>query len=763
MCAWINYGLIGVGGFGRQHLATISDFEQARRLRLTAVCDPAVHRLGAVTEDLKVRKVRLYEDIGEMLAREADLTAVTIAAPIPFHYQMVKRCLERELFVYLEKPPVPLLWQLDDLIEADRGRRVAVGFQMVESDWSQWVKRSVVEGKLGELREIRVSACWPRTGSYYARALWAGRMAVNGEPVFDGPATNALAHLIHASMFFAGEGFDGFTEPVDIRGELYRARPIESYDMACLSGNLASGVRFHSAFSHATEKELPFVLELVGSDGWVRVSEAHSMIESSWGGFPCCMDTAETVAKCYDVFLDYVSGRRGRPSTLLTDTRGYVLATNAMLYSSGGIRTIDAANVRHLENGGDDVYDVDGLHGAMADRRPLLFSERDFPWALEAPTVETDVLNGARSSLSDFFGRDYPFRPAPARATDECRESGEAPRRMTKQSDSWIGFDPTYGYDLDKLLRVGAPEAPGDFADFWQEKYEQARQVPLRIACYRVESVTPGLQIYEVEYDSLGGCRIGAWITLPADGHFERCVVNGHGYAGRKAPDATIPGPPAVVIYPCARGFDLSAQSGVPACSELHVLCGIECRETYVHLGCVADLWCAASVLAELYPSAANNLQYIGCSFGGGIGALALPWDQRFQRAYLGVPSFGNHPLRVTMVSTGSGESVRRYYQKHPEVLNVLAYFDAATAARCIQIPVFVAAARADPSVPPPGQFSVYNALAGEKELFIRQVSHPDNPAENEQVFERLDHWFNHGRIIDGERFDSNDNRPNKG
>jgi cephalosporin-C deacetylase len=28
---------------------------------------------------------------------------------------------------------------------------------------------------------------------------------------------------------------------------------------------------------------------------------------------------------------------------------------------------------------------------------------------------------------------------------------------------------------------------------------------------------------------------------------------------------------------------------------------------------------------------------------------MALPWDDRFQRAYLEVPSFGNHPLRVQM------------------------------------------------------------------------------------------------------------------
>ncbi|MEZ5576382.1 MAG: hypothetical protein R3F44_12440 [Candidatus Competibacteraceae bacterium] len=38
-----------------------------------------------------------------------------------------------------------------------------------------------------------------------------------------------------------------------------------------------------------------------------------------------------------------------------------------------------------------------------------------------------------------------------------------------------------------------------------------------------------------------------------------------------------------------------------------------------------------------------------------------------------------------------------------------------------------VAAARFDPAVPPPGQFAVYNALAGPKELFVLRAGHFDH------------------------------------
>ena len=41
-------------------------------------------------------------------------------------------------------------------------------------------------------------------------------------------------------------------------------------------------------------------------------------------------------------------------------------------------------------------------------------------------------------------------------------------------------------------------------------------------------------------------------------------------------------------------------------------------------------------------------------------------------------------------------------------------------------IPAIAACAVFDPAVPPPGQFAVYNCLAGEKKLVVRQAAHFD-------------------------------------
>ena len=297
--------------------------------------------------------------------------------------------------------------------------------------------------------------------------------------------------------------------------------------------------------------------------------------------------------------------------------------------------------------------------------------------------------------------------------------------------------------ELEALLRVPSPDPPSDFEEFWRATYAEVRQIPLQTEMRRVASADPNYELYEVEFDSLGQVRSGGWISMPADGNFARGVVAGHGYGGRNEPEPAIPGPPAVTIFPCARGFNRSMDPRFPDVGSSHVLHGIGNRETYIHRGCAAEIWSAASVLLEQFPAAALSLHYFGASFGGGIGALAIPWDARFHRVYLDVPSFGNHPARVRIPCAGSGESVRLHFEKQPEVLETLAYFDSATAAQFIRIPAFVSAALSDPAVPPEGQFAVYNALPGPKELFVRSTGHPNVASEDEALFHQLADWAN--------------------
>ncbi len=299
--------------------------------------------------------------------------------------------------------------------------------------------------------------------------------------------------------------------------------------------------------------------------------------------------------------------------------------------------------------------------------------------------------------------------------------------------DHGFPFDPTYGYDLDALLAVIPPEPPADFAAFWSARYARAREqrpaAELRPAGWADER----FEVHDLSYESTGGMRIGGWVLAPRRLPVRRGFVIGHGYGGREGPDLDLPFDDAVLFFPCARGISRSRCAGLPEAPNEHVLWGIDDRERYVLGGCVDDVWVAVTALEELFPGARGRVGYLGISFGGGIGAMAVPWDERIASAHYNVPSFGHQALRLSLPTIGSGEAVQRYRQQCGHIPETLRYYDAAVAARFTTVPVHVAAALFDPVVAPPGQFAVYNALPDEKRLFVLDAGHFDYPRRVEQ------------------------------
>jgi len=291
--------------------------------------------------------------------------------------------------------------------------------------------------------------------------------------------------------------------------------------------------------------------------------------------------------------------------------------------------------------------------------------------------------------------------------------------------------DGTFGYSVEQMLQLQAPPEPPGFEAFWRDTYQQTLAVPLELTSEPVEALNRHFTASLLHFNGFEGLRLGAWLIVPRDTPPERFIVVGHGYYHKPFTDCGYQRG-AAAIYICCRGLSISASPKIPKETTEHAVFGIEKKETYVHRGCVADTWSAASALLSLYPQAVGQIEYQGGSFGGGIGATALPWDDRFIFGSLVVPSFGNYPLRVTLDSGGSGAATRKRWLKDPSVLDVLAYFDSATHAARIKVPVHVAAAAYDTVVPPPGQFTVYNAIQSPKKLFVLQAGHLDWPGKNE-------------------------------
>lgn len=299
-------------------------------------------------------------------------------------------------------------------------------------------------------------------------------------------------------------------------------------------------------------------------------------------------------------------------------------------------------------------------------------------------------------------------------------------------------FDPSYGMNLQQLLAIVPPEPPRDFAAFWQQRYAAALTTAPHPRIQFNGERLGGYLVHDLCYTSTGGVEIGGWLLVPADGKVSRGLIIGHGYGGRDAPDEPLAMTETAMLFPCLRGLSRSAMEAVSQEPYFHVLHDIQDRNRYILGGCVEDLWLAVSALLALFPQVGGRVGYSGISFSGGIGALAAPWDARIQRLYLEVPTFGHHALRLKLPCVGSGESLRDFQRQHDfNMMETLAYYDAATAAEFLRIPTVLAAALFDPAVPPPGQFAIYNAIPENlRRLFLLEAGHFDYPRLQQQIDE---------------------------
>ncbi len=306
---------------------------------------------------------------------------------------------------------------------------------------------------------------------------------------------------------------------------------------------------------------------------------------------------------------------------------------------------------------------------------------------------------------------------------------------MTIPTTHPFAFDPTYGLGLDELRAVRPPQAPPEFDAFWRARYTSALAIHPQPQLSASASSHPDWLVHDITYTSTGKFPIGGWLLLPRTGVVRRGLVVGHGYGGREQPDFDISVADTAVLFPCFRGLSRSRRPPISSDPAWHVLHDIDKPHQYILGGCVEDVWLGVSVLTTLYPELAGRIGYSGTSFGGGIGALAVAFERRIDRAHLVVPTFGNMPLWLNLPTVGSGNAVQSYAKTHENVLETLRLFDAACAAMRTRIPLLVAVARFDPAVAPPCQFAVANARppSSHHETFVLDAGHFDYPGAAQQ------------------------------
>lgn len=397
----VSVGLIGLGGYAQVHLMALRTLQSAGGCRIVAASDPFAERHAATAGALQAEGATIYTDLSEMLARQ-DIDAVTIATPIHLHAPQTLAALAAGKSVYLEKPPCATLEELDAMIAAQAagGLTARVGFQMQTSAAMRWVKGRLLAGTWGSLKTVSASVCWARDDRYYARSPWAATWRQGSAPVFDGPATNALAHVVFGALFLGGDSEGEVATPRRVRGSLMRARPVESYDSSLIEAELPGGAQIRLAFTHATQVHSAAALYLDCENARVRLDwENDVTIDRRDGSPPEHLRFPQSMNQT--AMQDFVraveSGERGLLPTL-DDTRAFVQFTCGALQSSAVASPTGAANfsnVREIGQGEARIFEPDGLKTQMdaflqdAGAVPSIFEIDSKPWIEAADTLKT--------------------------------------------------------------------------------------------------------------------------------------------------------------------------------------------------------------------------------------------------------------------------------------------------------------------------------------------------------------------------------------
>lgn len=247
--------LVGVHGFGEQHLKNLDRLSAEEKVELIAVADPNPPAAGRLSEEVKV-----FATLAGMIEAGVSADVVIVSTPIHTHTQLSVMAMEAGADVYVEKPTAPSWEQFQTLMEASErtGRAVQVGFQSLGSLALPALEKLMADGSLGAIRGVSATGTWLRNKAYFQRSRWAGKRILDGIDVMDGVATNPLAHAVATALHVAG--IRSVADVESITTDLFRAHEIEGDDTSAIRITQAAGPSVLAALTLcAPEQTDPYI------------------------------------------------------------------------------------------------------------------------------------------------------------------------------------------------------------------------------------------------------------------------------------------------------------------------------------------------------------------------------------------------------------------------------------------------------------------------------------------------------------------------
>ncbi len=291
------------------------------------------------------------------------------------------------------------------------------------------------------------------------------------------------------------------------------------------------------------------------------------------------------------------------------------------------------------------------------------------------------------------------------------------------------------GFSVEEIRPEG--ELPENFDRFWREAKAELIRIPIDAKLEEVEVLDPGdAKRYKLSLASVNGSRVYGWLHLPeGKGPFPTVLSipgSGIGRTGRFA-GFTEAGIAVLAIEvhglePREQEIIGAAQWIRPATDETEYFAklqngllagyhsfGIEDPYRYYHRRTLQSAMRALDYLHARKDVDPNKIIVFGGSQGGGLSLLTAAIDKRVDAVVATVPAFCNNASRE---------------DSHiPHIARTMSYYDAALAARLIEVPALIGVGFIDGTCRPANVYSAYNNIKGPKRIEnFYQMGHGSPP-----------------------------------
>ncbi len=384
--------LAGVSGYGARHLERLLHLDQLGLIRLVALVDVRWPDGLAARFDCCSASPLMATDLADALA-QALPTAAVVATPPHMHAAMARLVLGAGVALYLEKPPVPTIDELDELILLNRRFpvRCEVGFQTTRRTVDA-LDAVVAAGTLGRVDRITGWGALCRPDSYYQRAAWAGRWFDGRTPILDGPLFNPLAHALHSAVTLA-HTMDARWEPDSVEVDAYSVRAIDGDDTTSLRVRSRYGPDVTAVGTTASDEVREPAVTAIGDRGSATYRIADGLLSVTTAAGTSSVSSSDPGSQL-DAFLHDVAAEPD-PMVSLSATRAYVVVVDAAVEAAGEPHRLSEVSKPYTEKPEPDATPrsftaFPGLASGIDNcvRSGALFGEAELGWGLPPRRIE---------------------------------------------------------------------------------------------------------------------------------------------------------------------------------------------------------------------------------------------------------------------------------------------------------------------------------------------------------------------------------------